>query len=40
MFERYDEAARRTLFFARFEAGKLGVRSIETEHLPLLDNQQ
>lgn len=35
MFERYDEPARRTLFFARFEASKLGVRSIETEHLLL-----
>ena len=35
MFERYDEAARQTLFFARFEASKLGIRSIETEHLLL-----
>jgi ATP-dependent Clp protease ATP-binding subunit ClpC len=35
MFERYDEPARRTLFFARFEATRLGVPSIETEHLLL-----
>jgi ATP-dependent Clp protease ATP-binding subunit ClpC len=35
MFERYDEPARRTLFFARFEASRLGVPSIETEHLLL-----
>ena len=35
MFERYDEPARRTLFYARFEASRLGVRSIETEHLLL-----
>src|SRR5262245_8136555 len=35
MFERYDEPARRTLFFARYEASKLGVRSIETEHVLL-----
>jgi ATP-dependent Clp protease ATP-binding subunit ClpC len=35
MFERYDEPARRTLFFARFEASRLGVHSIETEHLLL-----
>ena len=35
MFERYTEAARRTLFFARYEASQLGVRSIETEHILL-----
>jgi len=35
MFERYDEPARRTLFFARYEASVLGVPSIETEHLLL-----
>jgi ATP-dependent Clp protease ATP-binding subunit ClpC len=35
MFERYDEPARRTLFFARYEASRLGVRKIETEHLLL-----
>ena len=35
MFERYDEAARRTLFYARYEATQLGARSIETEHMLL-----
>jgi ATP-dependent Clp protease ATP-binding subunit ClpC len=35
MFERYDEPARRTVFFARYEASELGVPSIETEHLLL-----
>lgn len=35
MFERYTEDARRALFFARYEASQLGVRSIETEHLLL-----
>jgi ATP-dependent Clp protease ATP-binding subunit ClpC len=35
MFERYNEPARRTLFFARYEASMLGVPSIETEHLLL-----
>jgi hypothetical protein len=35
MFERYTERARRVLFFARYEASQLGVRSIETEHLLL-----
>jgi ATP-dependent Clp protease ATP-binding subunit ClpC len=33
MFELYDEPARRTLFFARYEASRLGVPSIESEHL-------
>jgi ATP-dependent Clp protease ATP-binding subunit ClpC len=35
MFERYDEAARRALFFARYEASQLGSKSIEPEHLLL-----
>src|ERR1700688_1066585 len=35
MFERYTERARRVLFFARYEASKLGSISIETEHLLL-----
>jgi ATP-dependent Clp protease ATP-binding subunit ClpC len=35
MFELFDEPARRTLFFARYEASRLGIRSIETEHLLL-----
>jgi ATP-dependent Clp protease ATP-binding subunit ClpC len=35
MFERYDEPARRVLFFARFEASNLGSLTIETEHLLL-----
>jgi ATP-dependent Clp protease ATP-binding subunit ClpC len=35
MFERFTEQARRTLFFARYEAGEVGVQSIETEHLLL-----
>src|SRR5262245_26549232 len=35
MFERYTERARRTLFFARYEASQLGSVSIETEHLLL-----
>jgi ATP-dependent Clp protease ATP-binding subunit ClpC len=35
MFERYDESARRVLFFARFEASQVGRMSIETEHLLL-----
>lgn len=35
MFERFTEQARRTLFFARYEASRLGVPSIETEHLLL-----
>ncbi|HET7219496.1 MAG TPA: Clp protease N-terminal domain-containing protein [Vicinamibacterales bacterium] len=33
MFERYNESARRVLFFARFEVSKVGGVSIETEHL-------
>jgi len=35
MFERYTEDARRALFFARFEASRLGSVAIETEHLLL-----
>jgi len=35
MFERYTESARRTLFFARYEAGQRGSVSIESEHLLL-----
>jgi hypothetical protein len=35
MFERYTETARRSLFFARYEASVLGSRSIGTEHLLL-----
>ena len=35
MFERYTERARRTLFFARYEASQLGSLSIEAEHLLL-----
>ncbi len=35
MFERYTEPARRTVFFARFEAAKTGSPFMETEHLLL-----
>jgi len=35
MFERYTEAARRTIFFARYEASQFGSPQIETEHLLL-----
>ncbi|MGI8743970.1 MAG: Clp protease N-terminal domain-containing protein [Bryobacteraceae bacterium] len=35
MFERYTEIARRTIFFARYEASQFGSRYIETEHLLL-----
>jgi ATP-dependent Clp protease ATP-binding subunit ClpC len=35
MFERYSEAARRTLFFSRYETTVLGALSIETEHILL-----
>ena len=35
MFERYSEQARRALFFARYEAGRLGSRTIESEHVLL-----
>jgi ATP-dependent Clp protease ATP-binding subunit ClpA len=33
MFERYTERARRTIFFARYEASQLGSPYIESEHL-------
>jgi hypothetical protein len=33
MFERYTEAARRTLFFVRCEASQFGSTAIEPEHL-------
>ena len=35
MFERYTERARRSLFFARYEASNLGSIVIDTEHLLL-----
>jgi hypothetical protein len=35
MFERYNEQARRSLFFARYEASVLGDAAIETHHLLL-----
>jgi ATP-dependent Clp protease ATP-binding subunit ClpC len=35
MFERYTEDARRTLFFARYEASQLGIVSIHSECLLL-----
>ena len=35
MFERYNENARRTLFFARYEASQLGSPSVEAHHLLL-----
>lgn len=35
MFERYTEKARRTIFFARYEASQFGSPSIEAEHLLL-----
>ncbi len=35
MFERYTEAARRAVFYARYEAAKCGSAIIETEHLLL-----
>jgi quercetin dioxygenase-like cupin family protein len=33
MFERYTEGSRRSLFFSRWEASRLGSITIETEHL-------
>ncbi len=33
MFERYTEDARRVLFFARYEASRLGSPVLEVEHL-------
>jgi ATP-dependent Clp protease ATP-binding subunit ClpA len=35
MFERYTEKARRTIFFARYEASHYGSSNIETEHVLL-----
>ncbi len=35
MFERFSESTRRSIFFARFEAGRLGFEQIETAHLLL-----
>lgn len=35
MFELYTEAARRVIFWARFEVSEFGTRAIETEHLLL-----
>jgi hypothetical protein len=35
MFERYTEAARRVIFFARYEASQFGSTTIEIEHLLL-----
>jgi ATP-dependent Clp protease ATP-binding subunit ClpC len=35
MFERYTEKAKRTIFFARYEASQFGSPYIETEHLLL-----
>lgn len=35
MFERYTEGARRTIFFARYEASNFGSPTIDTEHLLL-----
>jgi len=35
MFERYTEAARRVIFFARYEASQYGSTTIETEHFLL-----
>ncbi len=35
MFERYNEGARRVIFFARYEASQFGSPYIETEHLLL-----
>ncbi|HTA43224.1 MAG TPA: Clp protease N-terminal domain-containing protein [Bryobacteraceae bacterium] len=35
MFERYTEKARRSIFFARYEAHQFGSSAIETEFLLL-----
>ena len=35
MFERFTEKARRTIFFARYEASQYGSPEIDTEHLLL-----
>jgi ATP-dependent Clp protease ATP-binding subunit ClpC len=35
MFERYTEKARRTIFFARYEASQFGSPVSDSEHLLL-----
>ena len=35
MFDRFSEKARRAIFFARYEAGRMGNSYIEGEHLLL-----
>ncbi len=35
MFERFTEAARKAIFFARYEASQAGSEHIESEHLLL-----
>lgn len=35
MFEKYNEKARRTIFFARYEASQFGTPEIESEHVLL-----
>jgi ATP-dependent Clp protease ATP-binding subunit ClpC len=35
MFERYTERARRVIFFARYEASRMGAGRVETHHLLL-----
>jgi ATP-dependent Clp protease ATP-binding subunit ClpA len=35
MFDRYNENARRTIFFARYEASEFGAPEMESEHLLL-----
>jgi hypothetical protein len=35
LFEQYTEPARRTIFFARYEASPFGSKAIESEHLLL-----
>src|SRR6185436_9930226 len=35
MFERFDESARRSIFFSRFEARKTGTGFVEVPHLLL-----
>ena len=35
MFQRFDESARRAMFFSRFEASRAGSRQIGTEHVLL-----
>ena len=40
VFDRYTEQARRTIFFARYEASRFGAESIESEHLLLSHMRQ